>query len=68
MSSVTPIETSEYGPTRLELERKESERIPEPVKQLEAPLVKTEAAQQDQKTTIQAFAYTGKGSFIDNVF
>ncbi|MEF2229476.1 MAG: hypothetical protein V3571_00960 [Pseudodesulfovibrio sp.] len=69
MSEISPVEpVSEYTSLRSESERKRLERIPEPVEQVESPLVKSAAAQQDQKTTIQGFAYTGKGSFIDGVF
>jgi len=69
MSEISPVEpVSEYTSLRGELERKELERIPEPVEQLQTPQVRSAAAQQDQKTTIQGFAYTGKGSFIDGVF
>ncbi len=33
-----------------------------------APIVDAASKQQDQKTTVQGFQYTGKGSFIDKVF
>lgn len=60
---------SEYLPNRPE---EEPERIEPkdqaPKDEMPSPLVKAADQQQAEKTTIQAFQYTGKGSFIDKVF
>jgi len=69
MSNITASEpVSEYAPDRYERARHDIEPAPEYQEQVQAPAVKAEAAQQDQKTTVQGFVYTGKGSFIDGVF
>jgi hypothetical protein len=70
MSEITPLESvREYFPRR---EEEDSKQI-EPEKQvqnkeLHAPVVKAADQQQAEKTTVQGFQYTGKGSFIDKVF
>ncbi|MDD3312025.1 hypothetical protein [Pseudodesulfovibrio sp.] len=69
MSDITATEPiSEYAPDRYERARRDIEPAPERLERVQAPVVKAEAAQQDQKTTVQGFAYTGKGAFIDGVF
>ncbi|MBI9078200.1 MAG: hypothetical protein JEY79_00485 [Pseudodesulfovibrio sp.] len=60
---------SEYLPNRTD---EEPERI-EPANQVpndevQSPFIRAADQQQAQKTTMQAFQYTGKGSFVDKVF
>ena len=70
MSDIGALESiSEYAPNRFEEKRDEVEPVrEEPKEQIQAAPVQAHMEQQDQKTTIQAFQYTGKGSFIDKVF
>lgn len=70
MSSIAALEPlSEYAPNREENKREDIEPvITQPDEQIQAPVVKAHMQQQDQKTTVQGFQYTGKGSFIDKVF
>lgn len=69
MSSIQAIDPlSEYGPTRQE-ESKETESFEASLmEEARVPFVQAASQQQDTKTTIQSFQYTGKGSFIDKVF
>lgn len=71
MSGIASVGSmSEYlPPERLE---DEQEQVT-PVKKSDdesqpAPVIQASAQQQAEKTTTQAFQYTGKGSFIDKVF
>lgn len=40
----------------------------EPKDEIQSPVVKAADSQLAEKTTVQGFQYTGKGSFIDKVF
>lgn len=70
MSSIGVLEPlSEYAPNRFEEKRDDIEPIKDqPKEEIQAPVVQSAVEQQDQKTTVQGFAYTGKGSFIDKIF
>jgi hypothetical protein len=75
MSGIAFLDTvSEYATERYDDRHdKSAETGREPVstmpdEQVLAPSIQAAAAQQDQKTTIQGFQYTGKGAFIDTVF
>lgn len=70
MSGIGALEpVSEYAPNRFEEKREDVEPIKDqPKEEIQAPVVQSATEQQDQKTTIQSFQYTGKGSFIDKVF
>lgn len=70
MSSISALEPmSEYAPNRYEQKREEVEPLETQSKEeIQTPVVQSAAEQQDQKHTINAFQYTGKGSFIDKVF
>lgn len=71
MSGVAAIgPMSEYLPNKKD---EESEPRVEPANQgpsdeVHSPVVKAADSQQAEKTTVQGFQYTGKGSFIDKVF
>ena len=69
MSGVVPLgSVTDYQSRREE----ELERIDPPRKPLAdekpEPLFKADSVKQAEKTTLQDFQYTGKGSFIDKVF
>lgn len=68
--SISPVESAEgYVPDRYENRREEiNPAQDQAAEQLQAPEVKAAAEQQDFKSTVQGFKYTGKGSFIDHVF
>lgn len=70
MSSIAALESvSEYAPNRYEEKREDIEPVKDqPKEESQVPVVQSAAEQQDQKTTVQSFQYTGKGSFIDKVF
>ncbi|QGY41173.1 hypothetical protein GM415_13885 [Pseudodesulfovibrio cashew] len=70
MSSISPLEPmSEYSPERYEEKREEIDPLQaQPNEDARTPVVKAAVEQQDAKTTLNAFQYTGKGSFIDKVF
>lgn len=70
MSGITPIDAkSGYAPDRLEQRREDAEPVnAEPKVDNQAQAVQAAEKQQDQKTTVQGFQYTGKGSFIDRIF
>ncbi|BCS87206.1 hypothetical protein [Pseudodesulfovibrio sediminis] len=71
MSGVAPIEgASEYHPKHKDLEVDRLEQTSTQPLPDEKPVVALngDAAKQAEKTTIYGFQYTGKGSFIDNVF
>lgn len=72
MSGIASIGSmSEYlPPKRSEDESERIEPFNQPSKddELQAPVVKASAQQLAEKTTVQGFQYTGKGSFIDKVF
>lgn len=70
MSGITSIDPmGEYTPNRREERREEINPVQDqPAEKVQVPEVKAAAEQQDFKTTVQGFAYTGKGSFIDGVF
>lgn len=70
MSGVAPI-----GPASDLLSNRDEERdVVEPIETVKigedkSPmLIKSEDQKQAEKTTLQAFQYTGKGSFIDKIF
>lgn len=69
MSSIAALEPlSEYGPSREEQSDRIESSSEKATDEVVAPFVKAASEQQDQKTTVQSFQYTGKGSFIDKVF
>lgn len=70
MSSISALEPmSEYAPNRYEDKREDIEPVKsQPREEIQAPVVQAASDQQDQKNTLNAFQYTGKGSFIDKVF
>lgn len=70
MSGIEALESiSEYAPNRYEEKREKIEPAKEmPNEQIQASKVQASVEQQDQKTTVQGFQYTGKGSFIDKIF
>lgn len=70
MSSIQTIDPlSEYGRTRQEESKAEVESFEASlIEEAKVPFVQAASQQQDTKTTIQSFQYTGKGSFIDKVF
>lgn len=70
MSSISALEPmSEYAPNRYEDKREDIEPVKsQPLEEIQAPVVQAASDQQDQKNTLNAFQYTGKGSFIDKVF
>jgi hypothetical protein len=75
MSGIGPLDSmSEYAPNRYDDRREPAETAKSepastlPDEQVLAPSVQAAADNQDQKTTVQGFQYTGKGSFIDTVF
>lgn len=70
MSSIGALEPlSEYAPNRYEEKREDIEPVKDqPKEEIQTPVVQAAAEQQDQKTTMNQFQYTGKGSFIDKIF
>ena len=70
MSSIESIGAlNEYAPNRYQRTQEDVEPSQTPPEQeLNVPAAKAAEQQQDQKTTIQGFQHTGKGSFIDTVF
>ena len=70
MSSISLLESmSEYAPNRYEPKREEIEPLDsQPKEEIQTQAVQNAADQQDQKHTLNAFVYTGKGSFIDKIF
>jgi len=70
MSGIAPLDSlSEY----LQKRKDEEPILAEPVNsvpngEVQSPVVKAADQQQDHKTTVQGFKYTGKGSFVDGVF
>ncbi|QJB57696.1 hypothetical protein [Pseudodesulfovibrio sp. zrk46] len=70
MSSIAALESmSEYAPNRYEEKREDVEPVKDqPREEIQTPVIQAAAEQQDQKNTMNAFQYTGKGSFIDKVF
>ncbi len=70
MSTISPIEPmreaeqKRYDEKQLEIEPAEIKADEQKL----TPEVRAATDQQDQKTTVQAFQYTGKGSFVDKVF
>lgn len=69
MSGVAPLgPASEYRPKREdELERVGPSSQP-PAEDKLPSAIQADAQKQAEKTTVQDFRYTGKGSFIDKVF
>ena len=59
---------SEYLPYRDEEEPKQVKPVNQPSDEVQSPVVKAVDQQLAEKTTVQEFQYTGKGSFIDKVF
>jgi len=70
MGGISPLEPmSEYAPNRYEDKREDIEPVKDqPREEIQTQNVQAATQQQDQKNTIQAFQYTGKGSFIDKIF
>lgn len=70
MSGISPLEAkSGYTPDRFEHRREDIEPVTvEPKVEDQSQAVLAAEQQQDQKTTVQGFQYTGKGSFIDKIF
>lgn len=70
MAALGPL--SEYAPTRSEkredVEAAQEQSTEQSQDDFMAAFTKSANEQQDQKTTVQSFQYTGKGSFIDKVF
>lgn len=69
MSTIAPIEIQREA-EQIRNEKRE-EMQPADLKteeQVVTPEARAAAEQQDQKTTVQGFQYTGKGSFVDKVF
>ena len=70
MSGIAPLDsTGEYAPNRYEEKREDVDLVKaEPREESQIQTVDVPTQQQDQKNTIQASQYTGKGSFIDKIF
>lgn len=70
MSSIDAIEaTSEYAPMQQERFNDDIDASQAmATENTEVPKVQAASEQQDKKTTVNGFQYTGKGSFIDGVF
>ncbi len=70
MDSIETLDPlNEYTTDRFEQNRDESILVEEQSKEdIQTPAVQASIEQQDQKQTINAFQYTGKGSFIDTIF
>jgi len=70
MSGIASIGSmSEYLPDRDNLEQRKIDSVDKDAKDdSPAPYVRAADAQLSEKTTLQGFQYTGKGSFIDKIF